>query len=207
MDYKNFSYEVKDIEEKGIVTIAISGLNNLDSDKDIIRPGAFKKTFREGKKRIKHVNQHRITDILGLPLRLYETDDQAIAVSQLNLEKQSVRDVFSDYKFFAEHGRSLEHSIGFSVIKTQVNEDINGIDITELKLWEYSTVTLGANSNTPLLDMKDLSIEDLEKYLRDYDVSEEKGKLIEKLITAFEPSADTHKEPLINTLDKLVSNF
>ena len=67
--------------------------------------------------------------------------------------------------------------------------------MTEVKLWEYSTVTLGANENTPLLDMKSFKSEELEAYLRKMDVSDSKGKYIEHIIALIkalgEPSSDT----------------
>jgi HK97 family phage prohead protease len=214
VEKKNFSYQVKELDQKGIVTIAIAGLNNKDSDKDIIRPGSFTKTFQEGSNRIKHVNQHDLTKILGLPLKMWETSDHAIVESKLNLEKEMVRDVFSDYKFFAEHQRTLEHSIGYKIMKTKENPDIEGFEITELKLYEYSTVTLGANENTPLVDIKNWKAEELEEYLRsNYFISESKGKYIEKLIKALralnEPSDDTLRElfePQNSTLETL-KNF
>ena len=201
---KEFKYSVKDISEQGIVTIAISNFDSIDSYGDIVRKGAFTKTFKEGGDRIKHVIDHKLAQmyVVGLPVKMYETDTHAIVESKLNLEKQISRDLFADYKFFRDNGKSLEHSFAYNTIKKNDNSDIRGEDIAEVKLYEYSTVALGANANTPLIDLKsyvDIAelITELEERLLKCDYSEEKGKYIERVINiirkADEPSLDTLK--------------
>jgi len=92
--------------------------------------------------------------------------DKVVAISNMNMKKAVARDVFEDYKFFAEHNRTLEHSIGFEVIK---RDKADRRVILEYKLWEYSTLTSwGANEETPLIYLKDTNnlaqrIETLEK--------------------------------------------
>jgi hypothetical protein len=98
--------------------------------------------------------------VVGLPVKMYETDTHAVVESKLNLEKQIAKDLFSDYQFFADNGKTLEHSYMYDVIKTNENEDIKGQDITEVKLFEYSTVALGCNEETPLIDLKSLKSQD-----------------------------------------------
>ena len=222
MKSKSLKSEVVDIADQGIVTIAISKFGNRDSYDDIVRKGAFAKTFQEGSGRIKHVMDHQLRQmaVVGLPLKMYETDTHAVVESKLNLEKQIARDLFSDYKFFKEHGKTLEHSYMYDTVKTNVNRDIKGEDIAELRMYEYSTVALGANSETPLLDIKSWAISDivlLEEYLRKYDVSSTKGKRIEEIIalikklqepdtTPAEPEtlvADPDAESLKNRLLKI----
>jgi hypothetical protein len=83
----------------------------------------------------------------------------------------------------------------YDTIKTNQNDDIKGEDIAELKMYEYSTVALGAYPDTPLLDIKSFGVFDLvalEKYLSRYDVSESKAKQIQELIKALkEPTEAT----------------
>jgi HK97 family phage prohead protease len=204
MKAKSLKSEVVDYTEKGIVTIAISRFNNRDSYDDIVRKGAFTKTFAEGGGRIKHVMDHQLrqTSVVGLPSKMYETETHAIVESILNLEKQIARDLFSDYKFFKEHGKTLEHSYMYDTIKTNPNKEIKGEDIAELKMYEYSTVALGANPETPLLDIKSFGTEDipmLEAYLRKFDVSNQKGKQIEEIIKMIKGL----KEPLESTPEQV----
>jgi hypothetical protein len=65
-----------------------------------------------------------------------------------------------------QDGIIKEHSIGFNYVKGKINEKEDSeygkyYDVTEVKLFEGSAVTLGANENTPVLEAnKSLSIED-----------------------------------------------
>jgi len=204
MKSKSFKYQVKDVNEKGIVTIAISKFDNIDSYGDIVRKGAFAKTFKEGSNRIKHVLDHELKyqSVVGLPLKMYETDDHAIVESVLNMELQKAKDLFSNYKFFAANDRTLEHSFMYETLKRNDNSDIKGEEIAELKMYEYSTVAMGANSETPLLDIKSLkssddilkSIKELTDHLTKGDITNEQGIKIESLIstlkTYIEPQSD-----------------
>jgi hypothetical protein len=209
---KAFEDQVLDVKEdggKGIVTIAISAFDNVDSYGDIVRKGAFKRTFTDGFKRHKHVTDHSLkqTSVVGLPLKMYENSTHAIVESALNLEKQIARDLYSDYKFFKANGRSLEHSYMYQTIKRNENNALKGEDIAELKMYEYSTVALGANDETPLLGLKGLGgivtvkqlVEELEARIRAVDYGK-KGEEIYKainLLKQIDPS--TIADPLIST--------
>jgi HK97 family phage prohead protease len=205
MKSKSFKYQVKDVNEKGIVTIAISKFDNIDSYGDIVRKGAFAKTFKEGSNRIKHVLDHelRYQSLVGLPAKMYETDTHAVVESVLNLELQKAKDLFSNYKFFAANDRTLEHSYMYETIKRNENNDIKGEEIAELKMYEYSTVAMGANPETPLIDLKSLksaddvlnSIEQLAQHLRKGDITNEQGEKLESLINTLK----TYIEPLNST--------
>lgn len=206
MKHKQNKGQIKDITGKGVVTIAISKFDNRDSYDDIVRRGAFAKTFKEND-RIKHVIDHRLAQsfVVGLPLKMYETTTHAVVESALNLEKEISRDLYADYKFFHENDRSLEHSYAYETIKNQENKQIRGEDITELKMYEYSTVALGANPETPLLDVKSFSdvstlITELETRLSKCNYSEERGKLIKKAIYIL----SNIEEPDLSTLRKQI---
>lgn len=201
MKYKSLKSEVVDVAEKGIVTIAISRFDNEDMGGDIVRKGAFTRTFKEGGDRIKHYMDHSLKQManVGLPVKMYETFTHAVVESALNLEKEISRDLFSDYKFFKEHGKTLEHSFGYETIKGKSRG--RGEEIFELKMYEYSTVGLGMNPETPLLGIKSFdqsTISELESFLRKYDVSNTKGKQIEAIITqikSFTDQATHNPEP------------
>jgi HK97 family phage prohead protease len=152
---KNLEHSIEDIDEKGVVSIYVNAFGNTDSDGDISVKGSFKKTITENFRRIKHfVNHDDQTFPIGLPIEMKEDDFGLLVRSKLNLEKQLPKDVYSDYKFFKEHDRTLEHSIGFRII--QRDQNIKAM-ITEYQLWEYSTLgNWGANQNTPLVDIKSL---------------------------------------------------
>lgn len=188
MKTKAYKSEVLDIADKGIVTIAVSGLETPDASGDIAHKGSFTKTFKEGGNRIKHLLDHQLKygGVVGLPIKMYETGTHAVVESALNLEKQSARDLFSDYKFFQTNGKTLEHSYGYQTIKGEPIIKGKSEHIYELKMFEYSTVMMGMHHDTPLLGLKaaEVDIEILEDYLRRFDVSNKKGAEIEKIIKA-----------------------
>ena len=162
--FKNFEFKVGDIAPEGIVSIYVNGFGNVDSDNDISEPGSFDKTIRENFKRIKHLKDHDRTICLGIPIEIKSDNFGLLVRSKMNLQKQIVKDVFEDYKFMAENERTLEHSIGYRVIKAyweDPEKPYNSVrHITEYKLLEYSTLSfLGANENTPCVGIKgDMSV-------------------------------------------------
>ena len=181
--FKSFEHQVKDIDAaKGIVTVYINAFNNEDSDGDISLPGSFKRTFKNNGKTIQHWLNHDRDKLLGVPLELKEDDFGAIAVSQINIKKQLGADVFEDYKLFAEHDKTLQHSV--RVIPMKFEEDRSKDKylrrVSEWKLiMEFSTLYgWGSNQNTPLIDIKEMK--DLELMMREGNYSDEKARLIEE---------------------------
>ena len=152
--YKSYGTTIKDLDEKkGIVTVYANAFNNEDSDGDISIPGSFKKTLQESFKRLKWFLNHNPTQLLGVPIEGKEDEHGLLMTGQLNMQKTIAKDTLEDYKMFAEHGRTLEHSIGVQAIK-RCDDDRR--KVKEWKLWEYSTLTSwGANSMTPLVGIKD----------------------------------------------------
>lgn len=143
-----------EVKEDGIVTIAVSAFGNVDHDGDIIEKGAFTKTISENGNRFKHLLNHNQDYLIGCILKAEETNNNLVVESALNLDTQMGRDVFSFYKLYQKHGRTLEHSIGFEAIK---RKDADPRRITETQLWEVSTLYgWGANDHTPLLGIKSM---------------------------------------------------
>lgn len=210
MKTKSHKAEVLDIKTEGVVTVAISRLEVPDMIGDITHRGAFTKTFKEGGNRIKHLLDHQLkyAGVVGLPVKMYENDTHAVVESALNMEKQVARDLFSDYKFFQAHGKSLEHSYMYETIKGRPIIKGKSEHIDELKVVEYSTVLLGMHPDTPLMSLKagEVDTDMLEDYLRRYDVGNRYGKEIEKIIVAIkqlksEPGSSTLNLKSILSLD------
>lgn len=143
---------VKDIDEKGIVTVAANAFGNEDADHDISVKGSYNKTINENFKRLRWFLNHDRNVLLGIPLEASQTEKYLVMRGKLSMEKQIARDVYADYKLYAEHGNSLEHSVMVQAVK---RDDEDNRIVTEWKLWEYSTLTAwGANSETPMLGIK-----------------------------------------------------
>lgn len=155
---------VKDVDLKtGVVCGYFAAFNNIDNGYDRILKGAFKKTIQErgpnGTKQIKHIKQH----------------DQNLPIGYINILKEDEFGLYFESKMSAtELGQDVllqyhekiynEHSIGYRVMKEARVEDSNSNficwDLSEIKLWEGSTVLWGMNDNTPVTALKSLSKED-----------------------------------------------
>jgi HK97 family phage prohead protease len=179
MIYKNISQGIiEDVDDvKGIVTGYFSAFNNIDSDGDVIVSGAYKKSIAEngpmGRNRIMHLLQHNPLMPLAKPIELME-DAKGLRFTSKITETSYGKDVI---KLYSE-GVFNEHSVGFEIIKADNKAGYR--EIKEIKLWEGSTVTWGANPNTPIESMKSWdkpkSEEMLAKFcniLRNGDVSDE----------------------------------
>lgn len=200
--YKSIGTKIKDVDEKGIVTVYANAFNNVDSDGDVSAPGAFTKTLTEDTGRIKWFQNHDPRILLGIPFLKGSGEDSfgLKSIGQLNLQKQVGRDTLEDYKLASDHNRTLEHSIGFEIIKSHHEEkgEIQVQIITEYKLWEMSTLTAwGANHNTPMVDLKgsfDDNLKLLEQQLK-YNYSDERLDTVEQLIKSLrKPDLSTSNE-------------
>jgi HK97 family phage prohead protease len=145
---------IKDLDTKqGIVTGYYSVFGNIDSDGDMIMPGAFLKTISEngpeGKNRIMHLWQHNPLEPIGKPSVLKEDAEGLYFETKLAQTSRGI-DTLKLY----EDGIINEHSIGFNVVKKETKSDHTAIH--EIKLWEGSTVTWGANSATRTTGMKSM---------------------------------------------------
>lgn len=151
--YKDFQSRIEDVDEKGRVLVAANAINNVDSDNDRSMDGSFDKTLKENFHRLKWFLNHDRTLLLGVPVEGKQDGNYLKMLGQLNMKKQMSRDVYEDYKLYAEYQRSLEHSIGVEAVKKVQKDEVR--DVYEWKLWEYSTLTSwGANADTPLLGIK-----------------------------------------------------
>lgn len=156
---KTLGLEVKDIDvQTRRVKVALSAFNNIDSDGDIIRFGAFKKSIEErgpdsnSSRKIAFLRHHDWEHQLGSWQSLEETHDHLIGVADLGRNQKAV-DAMLDY----QDGLINEHSIGFNFITDKMNAiDVGGqmvMESTEVFLWEGSAVLFGANALTPTLDV------------------------------------------------------
>lgn len=129
---------ITDIDrDSGTIKGYFSVFGNKDSDEDVIMPGAFTKTLQENGSRIRHVWQHNISQPLARP-KLFQ-DSKGLAFESVISKTNLGKDVILLY----EDGVIDEHSIGYRIVKAQRVSDYN--ELRELRLWEGSSVTLGAN--------------------------------------------------------------
>ena len=169
-------YVLKADEDSGIVDAYVSIMGIIDDDRppDLIEQGAFAKTIQErgpaGLNKIRVLWQHSWSQVIGLPLVITEHDRSKLpkevldrypeATGGLFTQTQFVLDVQQGREAFALYkaGAMSEWSIGFDTINYEwmQDEDENEFRrLKELRLWEYSPVTWGANPATVTTDVKE----------------------------------------------------
>jgi HK97 family phage prohead protease len=228
-NYKSFDLEVKDVDTKnGEVIGYFSAFGNVDSDGDIMMPGAFKRSIQdwgpEGKNRIKHLMNHDPSQPLGKILELKEDDYGLYYRSKVGSHQLG-----KDFVKMVESGLITEHSIGFRTLREQKAD--NGNQIHEVMLFEGSSLTAwGANEATPLLGMKNYNnlekiqdqIKSFEKFIRNSDVTDETIDLcllkVKQLAQAVEQMSSTkavdetplqpkEEEVSVDTLINIINKF
>ena len=158
--------ELQDIDDKtGIVKGYGSIFGNIDSDGDIITKGAYTKTISENGNRVKYLYQHQMDKPLGKMINLYE-DEKGLMFEAEIPKTQLGKDVLELMKA----GVITENSVG--ILPMQKEGCPDGMEncyrkLTEVKLYEISAVTLAANDEAMILDVKGNF--DKEKVLGRYD--------------------------------------
>jgi HK97 family phage prohead protease len=157
------SFEIKDIDTgTRQVAVYLSKFDAMDSDNDVIKKGAFKKSIKErgvssmSNRKIAFLRHHDWEKQIGKFVDLSEDNYGLYGVGQLGRSTDG-EDAFRDY----EDGIIKEHSIGFQYITDKIkfvkDETMKGggyNEIKELILWEGSAVTFGANEHTHVVGMK-----------------------------------------------------
>ena len=205
---------IKDIDVKSrIVTGYLSAFGNVDSDNDIIEKGAFSKSINERFNDIFYLQQHDWSKPLGKFKKLVEDE------KGLYFEGEIINTSFGEDQLkLYEAGIVKEHSIGFTTVKSdfkQENENYIRI-IKEVKLYEGSAVTLGANSQTLFLGFKSSvnEVKDLYKKIlkahKDGSFTDETHGLFEIALKQFEAqiieeykSTQNEQEPPVSTLTSI----
>ena len=116
--------------------------------------GAFTKTFSENLKRIKGLYMHDPTKPFSKPIEIYEDSKGAYVKGTISLCSWG-----QDLKILMADGVVDEMSFGYDAIKADYTTE-NGIrirNLRELKVWEYSPVTWGMNSQTSITSVKSLN--------------------------------------------------
>lgn len=173
--------EVLDADNKaGVVKGYASVFDNKDSDNDIIRKGAYKKTIEENGRRVKYLYQHDMDKPLGKMVHLEENEKGLVFEAQIAKTRLG-----EDVIELIKAGVICENSVGILPIQKEMVDGIR--NITEVKLFEVSAVTLAANDQAMIMDVKGnidqtkllKRYDNLAKLIRKGDISDELGFALE----------------------------
>tara|TARA_R100000655_G_scaffold45005_1_gene81837 strand:+ start:1865 stop:2539 length:675 start_codon:yes stop_codon:yes gene_type:complete len=175
---------IGDLDEKaGVVKGYGSVFGNRDSDDDVIMRGAYTKTIQENGDRVKYIYQHDITKPIGKMDELYE-DEKGLAFTATIPKTTLGKDVMELMKY----GVITENSVGIMPIVKDYVEEEKTRYIKEVKLYEVSAVTIAANEQAMINDVKsqekkakeiEKKFNAINKLLKDGNISDDLGFAIE----------------------------
>ena len=192
LQQKTSKFTVKDFDDTTrIVKGYASVFSNRDSDKDIIQKGAFKRSIKalgpDGADRIKLLAQHKLDRPIGKMVVLNEDSNGLYMEAKFGTHRDG-----EDYYKMAKEGIINEFSVGFETIQKEAN-DAGGNNISEIKLWEVSMVTIAANDEAVVTDVKANTFSTLVKQVEDEDL---KFKLEKEHLRDLAKSNETTTQPV-----------
>jgi HK97 family phage prohead protease len=134
---RDFQLELKSLTGQGVFEGLAAVYSNVDFQGDVIEPGAFAKTLRE-KGEVPILWQHDSAEPIGLG-KLSDSAAGLQIKGELALESPVAHKAYGLLKRRIVTGLS----IGFDGVKSRVVDGIRRL--SEVRLWEVSLVTFGAN--------------------------------------------------------------
>lgn len=166
MKFKTFPTQWKATGTEGEIQAWVSVYDNVDSYGDRVKFGAFAKSLSEMTPAL--VWQHDLKQPIGKTIAMEEVPagdarlpdnikerGGLLATGLLNLNTTAGRDAYEHVKF----GSVDQYSFGYDEVLTSQNDD-GTKNLNEVKLYEWSLVTLGANPMTQTQSIKSMNIED-----------------------------------------------
>lgn len=161
INFKNIPIKEANADESNrTVSGYLAAFGNIDLDQDIIMPGAFIKSITdhgpqsESAQKIIYLYMHNMSEPIG-QFKVLEEDETGLYfeadIDEIELGNRVLKQYAS--------GTINQHSIGFNYVWDKCNWEMVGdkeaFVCHELKLFEGSPVSIGANENTPFLGFKD----------------------------------------------------
>ena len=151
---KSVSFKTTD-DEKGNVEAVFSVFNNLDSDGDVVVPGAIKSGFKDDQ--VPMVFAHKWDQPIGKG-KIIQEDDKAVFKGKFFMGTEAGKEA---YNLAKEMGDLQEWSFGFRINDYEVSEfkkDGESVGdvryLKDLEVYEVSPVLVGANRQTYTLAIK-----------------------------------------------------
>lgn len=138
-------------KEAGIFEAYVSVFGNIDSYGEIVDPGAFKGWLEKyGGRYPKGVWGHDWNEPITKTLECREDERGLYVKAQFVLEVQRAREIYA----LMLAGVITDFSFGFRVLNSSVDPATNLVHLTEIAIYEYSPVLVGANDQATLIGVK-----------------------------------------------------
>jgi HK97 family phage prohead protease len=151
-----------DEEAPGTFQGYLSIFGNRDAQGHSVQPGAFRRTLKHQKGRVPLLWQHDIHTPIG-QLALAE-DEKGLRVEKgaIDLEVAEGQRAYSGL----QKGYLTDLSIGWEPVKDKYDKETDTLELIEIKLWEGSIVTFGANPLATVSEVKQAIARKLKEYCR-----------------------------------------
>ena len=180
--------------------------DKIDSDGDYFERSAWDKTIQEqgpsGRNRVKWLRNHSMDHPVSKFKALYTDEKGLIAEAEIQQELMSI-DYIKDLFILMDAGVIDEFSVGARLIKGEYNQDKQAYGIKEASLFEISAVTLAAQEDAVLIDLKSLSTDKIEHtlkqmskaetLLRKGNLTDETCKELEYMVLSWKNLFNSHK--------------
>lgn len=134
--------ELKTLDAHGRFAGYASVFGIVDSQRDIVLPGAFTFTLQERAGQVKLLWQHQWDEPIGVITRLFEDARGLYVEGQLLMEVARAREAYALMKAGAVRGLSIGYTPG-----RWVRDPDSGVrQLQSVDLWEISLVTTPANA-------------------------------------------------------------
>lgn len=147
MDTKDFSLELKALDETGVFEGRLAVYGNVDEGGDVIEPGAFTKTLKEGGGTVPLLWAHDTREPIG-SLTLTDSPTALLARGKLVLSVGKAKEVYDLMRAGVVRGLS----IGYRTIKAQMAGDVRRLK--ELRLFEGSLTPVPMNGEALVTAVK-----------------------------------------------------
>ena len=201
-------------ENEHVIRVKFAAYGMPDSDRDILIKGCFAKSIAERgpesstNRKIVFLWQHDMRDPIGKILKIEELDDGAYADIRLS-DFDAVPNAKRAYVQLKD-GDINQFSFGFTYVwdKLEYDEEQDAFIVKEVKLYEISVVTLGANELTEYIgEIENRTDEEIKKAFKELSTKNKiKFNSIKSIINGIEAEPEkplTSKSSVIGRLSKI----
>lgn len=174
MRHQNMNLEIKAVESDGSFSGYGSVFDNIDSDGDVVRAGAFEQSLKSwrAKGRLPPMLwNHNRDEPIGVYTKMAEDARGLYVEGRLLIDE--VPRAKATHALIKQKGIG-GMSIGYRLKKYERDTDADTTDLLEIDLWEVSLVTFPANEAATFSSVKDAlaagslpSLSEFEQFLRD----------------------------------------
>lgn len=148
--FNGAAVEVKSLDAQGRFSGYASVFDVVDSQRDRIRPGAFRQSLRVRETPVKLLWQHQWENPIGVVEQIFEDARGLFIQGRLLMDVAKAREAYALLKAGALRGMS----IGYQVKRSRRDPDSGVRELLEVDLWEVSIVTLPANAQANVTVVK-----------------------------------------------------